>query len=439
MSCSKYDLTKFILHSLSLADPCAGDILTPATLNDIWSIEQHLYPCDKATIASAVKLRAIEILMTCDVNAFDYKDTSHDGSNTSESKSRADTRSHDQSSGSGTTRSDTCATGFYDDYSRMKSTRGSQRDMAACSHDHSFSRGIDRGRGRMKNIHQAKREGNSWDFTHSHSDSLGTTRGSGVRVGCDKTFNADESKGGTYGNTSGASSDPSIFGWITGNAPASTYQKSVGDSADGSRTVYQHTMFSGNADRQTDKRDGASDRTYQNRGFARNKAGSESCDYFNNAKFSISRHHWRGERHDNSQATHNEWAASQGFGEDRATQVSRQESSGQSTKHGHADSEASRGSRMTAQTSADAAWRSQRFKNLKLLHDRSDWDLQELLKGARANLGWLTSERVDCLIAEGFCELAWFDKSQADWRCQAKQPHEVYGNCAFTGRATKCR
>lgn len=389
LSLTDEQLKDFIVRTLTLADPCAADLLSRA-IDDLWKIAGWSSGCGERVIRYfQTRLISIELLMSCAAKLFDTADRLDEHVSKGRSNSRSDSTTQAQASNQGFRVNDSCATAHYDDFAKAKMRSGSQRDSKSCSSDNSFSNYADAGTGRNRAKSDATRMSGNTVLTRSNSQSVGTSIGGSSRSGCNWTFSTESG----HGTSNGAGIIlPAIAG-------------SFGNSGSYSTSSWAHHMADTSASRQVDTRTGSSLRTYGREGATHNRSNSESCSFFQAAVLSVSAGTSQSRSADDSSAFRDEHSHAEGAGESFSKADARSEVTAQGTAKGHSDADSKRDSDKFDRTLADTIKLSQRFANLKALHELTLQNLEYLHAVNDASRAPLYSEAICQLYRDGACDV----------------------------------
>lgn len=386
-------LKDFLIRSLTLADECATDLLRGA-IDELWLIAGWSVGCNERVLRYfQTRLIAIELLMSCAARQFDKGDRFDEHVSKGQSNNRSDLYSQAQASNQGFRVNDSCATSHYDDFAKAKMRSGSVRDSKSCSRDSSFSTYIDTGSGRNKSKSDADRLSGNTVLTRSSSRSNGTSKGGSSRSGCNWTFSEER----------GASESDNLSGAATFVIANGAF--GLGSSGSYSTSAWSHHMADSSASKQADERVGISQRQYGREGATHNKSLSESCSFFQAAVISESEGLSASNNADDSSAFRDEFAHAAGAGESFSKADARSEVTAQGTSKAHQDSDAKRDSDRFTRTLSDTIKLSQRFANLKMLHELTLQNFNYLEAVTDASRAPLYSEAICQLYRDGACDL----------------------------------
>lgn len=393
LSLTDEQLKGFIVRTLTLADPCAEDLLSRA-IGELWAIAGWSTGCNERLIRYfQTRLISIELLMSCAAKLFDTADRLDEHISKGRSNARSDSTTQAQASNQGFRVNDSCATAHYDDFAKAKMRSGSQRDSKSCSSDTSFSNYTDVGSGRNRAKSDATRMSGNTVLTRSNSSSRGSSVGGSSRAGCNWTFSTER----------GASSSNSLS--FAGTVLFASAGAGLGQSASYSTSSWAHHMDDATSSRQVDVRNGKSFRTYGREGATHNRSNSESCSFFQAAVLTVSAGTSQSRGADDSSAFRDEHAHAEGAGESFSKADARSEVTAQGTARGHSDADSKRDSDKLDRTLADTIKLSQRFANLKALHELTLQNLQYLHAVNDASRTPLYSEAICELYRDGACDV----------------------------------
>jgi hypothetical protein len=402
-----------IIKRLSVADPCAIELLE-GSMDDLWRLGKSSAPCNRPDIIYYETYRtAIELLMGCDARQFDLMTRVSSGNGTGEDHSRFDANSQSQSSNSGYRESNSCAHSRYADLSRMISTRRSRTDAANCNHTRNFSRSADVGSGRNKSMSQGKRNSFNTSKNENLSASVGSMSASATSSSCNKSWAGEEGKGKTEAKNTNVGL--SAFGFSGGAGETA--------STNTNNAYSGHVAANASKGSSSESRSGKSARSYCARGASHSKTLSEACSYFNNDFGSEGQSKGHSESAEDSQGHRHEYANAAGAGESRAVAEARQTATAQMTNSSHSDFDSKRRRESWTQAKADSLWRSQRFKNLKALHENANQSLNYLRSEAAKSRQAAGLQKLEALIRDGSCDLLQWKREAGQLICQSIAPH----------------
>lgn len=408
----------FLVTSLSIGNECDRELLTKV-VPELWRIARYTGTCGSLveTYLNA-RLTTLELLMGCAAKQFDRRDGLFESFQTGEGNNRSDGFSMAQATNSGFRVNDSSSCAKYDDFAKAKMRSGSQRDAKSCSRDTSFSIYTDQGAGKNKTQAEATRNSFNGVTTTSESSSLGTSVGNSSRAGCNWTFSEE--------NGDGEAS--SVL------ATAIIFRAALGSSSNYSSSNWAHHMNDGSRSSQVDTRNGSSKRTYGRVGETDNKGKSTSCSYFTAVIFSRSEGKSESRGADDSTAFRNEDAHAEGAGTSFSKADARGEVAAQGTSQAHDDSDSRRESSRWNKSIADTIKMSQRFANLKMLHELTTQNLTYVHSLARGRTAPLWANGICQMIRDGYCDIKlWMMDSVGYRRAVYHHPNPIRQCCDNMG------
>lgn len=393
-TCTEAQIQDFIVTSLALADDCARDQLEQV-IAELWKIAGYGVGCGETTLRYlTTRLKAIELLMSCAARKFDYADSLNQSFQTGEGNTRADGFSQAQAANQGYRESDSSSCSTYDDFSKAKMRSGSERNAKSCSSDVSTSTYSDTGRGRNRSASDADRNSIHGSTNLSKSETTGTSFGGSSRVGCNWTYSNEVGSGSTESSSDGS------LGFLGG-----AHSVSASISGNHSTSSWAKSMYDRSRSSQTDQRKGYSIREVGSESQTINNATASSCSFFNANIASRSAGTSQSRSADDSSAFRNEDAHAEGAGKSFSKADARSEVTAQGTSRHHSDKDTKRDSNRWGTQIGDTVKMSQRFKNLKALHEitRQNLDYTRSLINARRGVIF------DCYIIQtmrdGHCDI----------------------------------
>lgn len=382
----------FIILSTTQGDPCLVGTLR-LVIDEIWRIG-GLFACSSPVEQYLeVRLKVIQLLMSCAAKQFDTKDTFTESFQTGESNTRSDGFAQAQAGNQGFRVNDSASCAQYDDFAKAKMRSASARNAKGCSRDNSFSTYTDQGGGKNRILADATRFSKGGTTVTSSSQAFSTTIGGSARKGCNYTISEENGEGGGSALPVGA-----VLGLVN-TSLATSYSSSYSSS------TWRHHMSDASSSRQKDERTGSSKRTYGRDGVTDNKGLSVSCSFFNAQIFSDAQGTSRSRNADDSDAFRNEDAHAEGLGTSFSKADARGEVSAQGSSKAHEDGSSKRDSSRNNRTVGDSIYRSQIYKNLKEMHGITLQNLEYVAALGRARQSPVWTGGICQIVRDGHCDI----------------------------------
>lgn len=400
-TCTEKEIKTFIVTSLALADDCARDQLEQI-VDELWLIAGYSVGCGEITLRYfTARLKAIELLMSSQARKFDTADSLSNSFQTGQAETRQDGYSAAQAGNQGFRESDSASCSNYDDFAKAKMRSGSERNAKSCSTDISTSTYTDTGSGRNRAVSNAMRDSITGSTSLSKSESSGTSFGGSSRAGCNWTYSREVGSGDSDSTSDGGIALP--FGVVP--VPTGSFSVSASLSANASESSWARSMYDRTNSRQTDVRKGYSVRELGAESQTINNASASSCSYFNALINSRSSGTSQSRHADDSTAFRNEDAHAEGAGKSFSKADARSEVTAQGTSRAHSDHDAKRDSSRWGTQIGDTVKMSQRFRNLKDLHEITKENLEYTRGLVNARRGVLWDCNIVQLMRDGHCDI----------------------------------
>lgn len=335
----------YILTMMTAADPCApSDLATRIGL--FWKLANVQSMCDPHLQYLIATREVVKYLMGCKVWEVDTRQSRSQSDMTSTTERRQDGWSQAQSTGQSTSFRDAIGQSRYNDFSDAAMDAQSSRNAQAQSHDESSACMQDIGHGETLDESEGERLSNLERYTGSQSRTRNLDQGEGSRGNCNYQFNADGTKGQSYGTGL----------WQGGGT--------------GNRNTW--TAYSSDFTKNTEKIRNASFRETQSDSSQQttSKMERQSSSYFNSHIDDGSSSSTAAHSEDHASGTRDSKSHAEGLGQAANETKAQGQNSAQGTSRSHSDGEEHRERDSSGFAVMDSQKLHQRFEHLKTLYDQ---------------------------------------------------------------------
>lgn len=336
----------FILTSLSVAEPCAKEVLADQ-IDLLWSVNRALSACDDELHYLLTRRAAITLLMGCYTRQIDTRDARSESHSRSQQTQRSDGWSQAQQSNQAVAFADSVGTARYNDLSVGSGKSGSRRNASGSQYSDTYTKFDDIGSGAS--------------FTDSASSAAGQRQN--VSTSTARTTGNGEERGGRSGcNYSISKSKTNGQGFNIGVAGGGF--RSTGNTSDTFASSYAQQQ-------QFDTRDGSNSRSVQGSSTQRSQSDRTSTSYFNALSDSSSKSISGSRSDDESSGFRDNEAHASGYGSGAGDSQARGNSASQATSLSRDEAEAHRTANRSGFAVLDDIKAHQRFLHLTALYDQA--------------------------------------------------------------------
>ena len=379
---TKQDYIDYAIFSLSVAEPCAVDILGDSA-EALWEVFQGQSMCDQELCYLLIRLQLIKLVMGCYVWQVDNTHRTAGTKSSGVSSSQQDDWSQGQSTSQTSNFNDSAAHNRYDDQSRSMSVSSSWMLSNSDSHDERHSQRKDTGAGKASSNMDAERTTSSRSSGESESTTESNNDHAGSRSGCNYQW-SDQAADGTANVVNAG-----IVGVGAAASSAGTVSKSNWD------------MFVSNSNQSSDnsEKHDTSGAAARSESTSSSEMNANRNSYFNALVDGDSTGTSQSKFRQDAESMRDGSSHADGEGSSASAAKSQGQTSRQGTIQGHGEGSTRRRSSRSGFARMDGAKAHQRFLHLRDLYDNTyeliEWRRHQLRAQIKPQVGQLLCDSLD--------------------------------------------